>query len=88
MANAGQHLGALRDLTQNPLAHHQKCVGCLANFPRARGFQVDIRMALAEPVGGGGQPPNRPNLLTQEIGGDQGKHQGGADHPEYEDVGG
>ena len=87
MTDAGQHGGALFDLTLDALAHLDKGEAGAAYFLRAARAEIARhRSALAEALGGFGKGQDRPYLVAQERDGDHQQHQRGADHPNQEDM--
>ena len=85
MRDAGEHLGALADLAPDPVAHLIEGDRGLTHFERALDLAERHRAALAEALRGGGQAPQRLDLVAQEQGRDRQQHQGRADHPQDED---
>ena len=70
-----------------PIAHGDEGLGGAAHFGGAVRLEVGHGAALAETVGGAGQPLDGPHLVAQEDDGDAHQQQRGAHHPEDEDVG-
>ena len=87
VADAGQHGRALLDVRRDAVAHLQEGLRRLAHLARAaRAEVVGHRPALAERVGGLGEPQDRPDLVAQEQDGDGEQDHRRADHPQQEDV--
>ena len=57
MRHAGEHLGALADLTLDAVAHPDERGRRLPDLEGALDLCEDDRTPFPEPVGGGGQPP-------------------------------
>ena len=85
--HAGQHGGALLDRALDAPLHLEEGLRRAAHLARPARAEVRHLAALAETLGGVGEPQDRPDLIAQEQDGDRDQHQRGADHPEQEDLG-
>ncbi len=87
VAHAGQHDGALLDMTLDAVAHLDEGMGRLAHFACATRPEINGRRSpLAETVGGIGKPQDRLDLVAQEQNGHGEQHERRADHPQQEDL--
>ena len=87
MAHAGEHGGALLDMTLDAVAHLDEGLRRLPHFARAARAEIGWRRpAFAEAVGGFGQAQDRLDLVAQEQDGDGEQHERGAEHPQEEDL--
>ena len=77
----GQHGGALLDRALDADFHFQEGGGGAAHFACAARAEIRNLAALAERLGGVGQPHDRPDLVAQEQNGDGQHHERGSDHP-------
>ena len=84
--DAGQHRGALLDRALDARFHFEERLRGAAHFARAAGTEVRRFAALAEALGGVGQPQDRLDLVAQEQHRDDQQDRRGADHPEQEDL--
>ena len=82
--HAGEHGGALLDRALDADFHFQKCGRRAPHLARAARPEVRRLAALAERLGGVGEPHDRPDLVAQEQDGDEQHNQRGRHHPEQE----
>ena len=83
----GQHGGALLHGALDAALHLDEGGGGAPHLARAARTEVRHLAALAEALGGVGEPQDRADLVAQEQDGDGEQHQRGADHPGQEDLG-
>jgi len=86
VADAGEHGGALLDLAFDAPLHDGEGLAGAAHLARPGRLEVADGAALAEALGGVGEALDRADLIAQEEDGDGQQHEGGADHPDQEDV--
>ena len=86
--HAGEHFGALTDLTLDAVAHPDERGGRLPDLESALDLCEDDRASLPEPVRGRREPAQRFYLIAQENAGDAKQDHRRADHPKNKNIGG
>ncbi len=86
VADPGKHLGALRDVTFDALAHGDEGLRGAAHFARAIRLEIGNGTALSEALGGNRQALDRPHLIAQKQDSDPQQNQRRTDHPEDKHV--
>ncbi len=84
MADRGQQGRALGDVALDARLHVEEGDGGLAHLGGAVGPEAGLIGALAEGLGGGGQPLDGPHLVADEQHRHRGQEQGGARQPHHE----
>ena len=83
--DAGEHRGALLHGALDAALHLDEGDRGAAHLARAARAEIRHFAALAEALGGVGEPQDRADLVAQEGDRDGEQHRRGADHPEQED---
>ena len=83
--DAGEHGGALLHRALDAGLHLDEGLRRAAHLERAARTEVRHLAALAEALGGVGEPQDRADLVAQEQDRDDQQHGRGADHPDQED---